>query len=205
MYADPPTQIKKQEEMKKDIILAGVGGQGILTIATIIGDAATVAGLNLKQAEVHGMSQRGGDVQSNLRLSTDLIYSDLIKQGAADLIISMEPMEALRYLPYLNKEGWIVTSSHPFKNIPNYPEEEALMQELNNLPKVAALPIEDVAKENNLPKSANVVLLGMASKYIEILTPEQLRESIARVFASKGEKIVEANQMAFDLGLNAVK
>ena len=191
--------------MKKDIILAGVGGQGILTIATIIGDAATVAGLNLKQAEVHGMSQRGGDVQSNLRLSTDLIHSDLIKQGASDLIISMEPMEALRYLPYLNKEGWVVTSSHPFKNIPNYPEEEALMQELNNLPKVAALPIEDVAKENNLPKSANVVLLGMASKYIEILTPEQLRESIARVFASKGEKIVEANQMAFDLGLNAVK
>ena len=191
--------------MKKDIILAGVGGQGILTIATIIGDAATTAGLNLKQAEVHGMSQRGGDVQSNLRLSTDLIYSDLIKQGAADLIISMEPMEALRYLPYLNKEGWVVTSSHPFKNIPNYPEEEALAQELNNLPKVAALPIEDVAKENNLPKSANVVLLGMAAKYIEILTPEQLRESIARVFASKGEKIVEANQMAFDLGLNAVK
>ena len=191
--------------MKKDIILAGVGGQGILTIATIIGDAATIAGLNLKQAEVHGMSQRGGDVQSNLRLSTDLIHSDLIKQGASDLIISMEPMEALRYLPYLNKEGWVVTSSHPFKNIPNYPEEEALMQELNNLPKVAALPIEDVAKENNLPKSANVVLLGMAAKYIEILTPEQLRESIARVFASKGEKIVEANQMAFDLGLNAVK
>ncbi len=191
--------------MKKDIILAGVGGQGILTIATIIGDAATAAGLNLKQAEVHGMSQRGGDVQSNLRLSTEPIYSDLIKQGAADLIISMEPMEALRYLPYLNKEGWVVTSSHPFKNIPNYPEEEALMQELNNLPQVAALPIEDVAKENNLPKSANVVLLGMAAKYIEILTPEQLRESIARVFAAKGEKIVEANQQAFDLGLNAIK
>lgn len=191
--------------MKKDIILAGVGGQGILTIATIIGDAATAAGLNLKQAEVHGMSQRGGDVQSNLRLSTEPIHSDLIKQGAADLIISMEPMEALRYLPYLNKEGWVVTSSHPFKNIPNYPEEEALMEELNNLPQVAALPIEDVAKENNLPKSANVVLLGMAAKYIEILTPEQLRESIARVFAAKGEKIVEANQQAFDLGLNAIK
>ena len=191
--------------MKKDIILAGVGGQGILTIATIIGDAATTAGLNLKQAEVHGMSQRGGDVQSNLRLSTETIHSDLIKQGAADLIISMEPMEALRYIPYLNKEGWVVTSSHPFKNIPNYPEEESLMKELNSLPHVASLPIEDVAKENSLPKSANVVLLGMAAKYIEILTPEQLRESIARVFAPKGEKIVEANQQAFDLGLNAVK
>ena len=191
--------------MKKDIILAGVGGQGILTIATIIGDAATSAGLNLKQAEVHGMSQRGGDVQSNLRLSTETIHSDLIKQGAADLIISMEPMEALRYIPYLHKEGWVVTSSHPFKNIPNYPEEETLMKELAELPQVASLPIEDVAKENSLPKSANVVLLGMAAKYIEILTPEQLRESIARVFAPKGEKVVEANQQAFDLGLNAVK
>lgn len=191
--------------MKKDIILAGVGGQGILTIATIIGDAAAVAGLSLKQAEVHGMSQRGGDVQSNLRLSTDEIYSDLIKEGAADLIISMEPMEALRYVSYLNGEGWVVTSSHPFKNIPNYPEDEALMNELNGLPHVAALPIDDVAKENNMPKSANVLLLGMAARYIEILTPEQLRESIARVFASKGEKIVEMNQQAFDLGLNAVK
>lgn len=191
--------------MKKDIILAGVGGQGILTIATIIGDAATYAGLNLKQAEVHGMSQRGGDVQSNLRLSTEVIHSDLIKQGAADLIISMEPMEALRYLPFLNNEGWVVTSSHPFKNITNYPEEDALTKELSALPHVASLPIEDVAKENNLPKSANVVLLGMAAKYIDILTPDQLRESIARVFAAKGEKVVEANQQAFDLGLAAVK
>ena len=191
--------------MKKDIILAGVGGQGILTIATIIGDAAAVAGLNLKQAEVHGMSQRGGDVQSNLRLSTEPIYSDLIRQGAADLIISMEPMEALRYLPYLNNEGVVVTSSHPFKNIPNYPDEQALMAELNALPHTAILPIEEVARENEVPKSANVVLLGMAARHIEILTPEQLRQSIKRVFASKGEAIVEMNCKAFDLGLNSIK
>ena len=190
--------------MKKDIILAGVGGQGILTIATIIGDAATVAGLNLKQAEVHGMSQRGGDVHSDLRLSTEIIHSDLIRQGAADLIISMEPMEALRYIPYINKEAWVVTSSHPFKNIPNYPDEEALAKELGNLPHVAALPIGDVAKENNLPKSANVILLGMAARHIGILSPGQLRESIARVFANKGEKVVEANLKAFDLGWEAV-
>ncbi len=189
--------------MKKDIILAGVGGQGILTIATIIGDAATVAGLHLKQAEVHGMSQRGGDVQSNLRLSTDPIYSDLIRQGAADLIISMEPMEALRYLPYLSKEGWIVSSSHPFKNIPNYPDEAALADELAALPHVVTLPIEEVAKEHSLPKSANMVLLGMAARYMEILSPEQLRESIARVFAAKGEKVVADNLKAFDLGLEA--
>ena len=191
--------------MKKDIILAGVGGQGILTIATIIGDAAARRGINLKQAEVHGMSQRGGDVQSNLRLSTDEIYSDLIAQGAADLIISMEPMEALRYVGYLHADGCIVTSSHPFKNIPNYPDEEALMAELQALPHTAILPIEDVARENSLPKSANIILLGMAAKYIEILSAEALRESIAHVFASKGAAVVEQNQRAFDLGLNAVK
>ena len=204
MYADLETQIKTKQDkvMKKDIILAGVGGQGILTIATIIGDAATAAGLHLKQAEVHGMSQRGGDVQSNLRLSTEPIYSDLIRQGAADLIISMEPMEALRYVPYLSGEGWIVSSSHPFKNIPNYPDEEALMSELSAMPHVATLPIEEVAKEHSLPKSANMVLLGMSARYMEILTPEQLRESIARVFAPKGDKVVADNLKAFDLGLN---
>ena len=191
--------------MKKDIILAGVGGQGILTIATIIGDAAAVAGLSLKQAEVHGMSQRGGDVQSNLRLSTDEIYSDLIKQGTADLIISMEPMEALRYVEYLNNEAWVVTSSQPFKNISNYPDEQQLADEVAALPHVASLPIEDIARQNSMPKSANVILLGMAARYIEILTPEQLRQSIARVFASKGEAVVQLNQQAFDLGLNAVK
>lgn len=191
--------------MRKDIILSGVGGQGILTIATIIGEAATVAGLNLKQAEVHGMSQRGGDVQSNLRLSDESLHSDLISLGKADLIISMEPMEALRYLPYLEKEGWVVTSANLFKNIPNYPDEEELMRTLNTLPRVVQLEIEDIAKENNMPKCANVILLGMAAKFIEILSPEQLRESIGRVFASKGETIVEMNKQAFDIGLKAVK
>ena len=189
--------------MKKDIILAGVGGQGILTIATIIGEAAAKAGVNLKQAEVHGMSQRGGDVQSTLRLSTEPIYSDLIREGSADLIISMEPMEALRYVPYLVEQGWVVTSSHPYKNIPNYPDVQQIVEELESLPHTAMLPIEDLARQNNMPKSANVVLLGMAARYIEILSPTELRESIKRVFASKGEAVVEMNLRAFDLGLNA--
>ena len=184
--------------MKKDIILCGVGGQGILSIATIIGEAATKAGINLKQAEVHGMSQRGGDVQSNLRLSTETIYSDLIALGSCDLIISMEPMEALRYLPYLSKDGVIVTSNKPFVNIPDYPKEEGLFGELNALPNVVQLDIEQVAKDAGNPRGANVVLLGKAAKYLEILTPQQLREAIATIFARKGEAVVEANLKAFD-------
>ena len=191
--------------MKKDIILCGVGGQGILSIATIIGEAATKAGLHLKQAEVHGMSQRGGDVQSNLRLSTDPIYSDLIALGGTDVVISMEPMEALRYLPYLSKNGTIVTSSKPFINIPNYPDETALQAELNTLPSVVKLDIESIAKEAGNARGANMVLLGMAAPFIEIVTVEQLREAITVIFARKGEKIVESNLKAFDLGVAAAK
>ena len=191
--------------MKKDIILCGVGGQGILSIATVIGEAATEAGLNLKQAEVHGMSQRGGDVQSNLRLSTEPIYSDLIALGKADVVISMEPMEALRYLPYLAKTGTIVTSSKPFVNIPNYPDEAALMAELDSMPSVMKLDIESVAKDAGNVRGANMVLLGMAAPYIEILTVEQLRDAIKVIFARKGEAVVEANLKAFDMGVEKVK
>ena len=122
--------------MKTDIILSGVGGQGILSIAAVIGEAALKEGLYMKQAEVHGMSQRGGDVQSNLRLSDEPIASDLIPKGHADLIISLEPMESLRYLPYLKKEGWLVTNSRPFVNIPNYPEIEKVNAELDKLPRI---------------------------------------------------------------------
>jgi len=186
--------------MKKDIILCGVGGQGILSIATIIGQAATVSDVNLKQAEVHGMSQRGGDVQSNLRLSTEPIWSDLIPQGKADLIISMEPMEALRYLPYLSKEGTIVTSSKPLINIPNYPDEAALMAELDSMPSIVKLDIENVGRELGMPKAANMVLLGMAAPYLDILSVDQLRNAISVIFARKGEAVVEANLKAFDKG-----
>ena len=189
--------------MKKDIILCGVGGQGILSIATIIGEAATKAGLHLKQAEVHGMSQRGGDVQSNLRLSTETIYSDLISKGATDLIISMEPMEALRYLPYLSPTGTVVTGSQPFVNIPNYPDINDIYAELDALPSVEKLDIESVAKDAGNPKGANMVLLGMAAPYIEIVSTDQLRQAIATVFERKGSEIVAANLKAFDMGVES--
>ncbi|MCQ2196180.1 MAG: indolepyruvate oxidoreductase subunit beta [Bacteroidaceae bacterium] len=191
--------------MKKDIILCGVGGQGILSIATIIGQAATEAGIYLKQAEVHGMSQRGGDVQSNLRLSTDPIWSDLIPQAGTDVIISMEPMECLRYLAYLSPKGTVVSNSVPFINIPNYPDEKAMQAELDALPSVVKLDIDAVAKDCGNARGANMVLLGMAAPYIEILTVEQLRQAIAVVFARKGEAVVEANLKAFDQGVEAAR
>ena len=188
--------------MKQDIILAGVGGQGILSIATVIGSAALEQGLYIKQAEVHGMSQRGGDVQSHLRLSTDPIHSDLIPHGGADLIVSLEPMEALRYLPYLAKDGWIVTSSVPFQNIPNYPDLEKVLEELRKLPRIIVLDVEATAKEVNSPRSANMVLLGATSGVMGLLDPDKLRDGIRRIFARKGDAIVDANILAFDAGLH---
>ena len=191
--------------MKTDIKLAGVVGQGILSIATVIGEAATAAGLHLKQAEVHGMSQRGGDVQSDLRLSTDPIFSDLIPQGGADLILSMEPMEALRYLPYLSPDGTVVTSSRPFVNIPNYPNEISLQEELDALPRMTKMDIDAVAKDLQAPRSANMVLLGMAARHLAILSPDDLRAAICTVFGRKGEKVVEDNLKAFDAGYEGIQ
>ena len=190
--------------MKTDIILCGVGGQGILSIATIIGEAAMNENLYIKQAEVHGMSQRGGDVQSNLRISSDPIHSDLIALGGADVIISMEPMEALRYLPYLSKEGWIITSSTPFVNIPNYPDMEVIKTDLAKLPNVIVVDIEQMAKDNGISRSANVILLGAAQKALGI-EYEKLEDAIRRVFARKGDAVVEANIKALALGREAQK
>ena len=187
--------------MKQDIILAGVGGQGILSIATVIGSAALEQGLYIKQAEVHGMSQRGGDVQSHLRLGTDPIHSDLIPQGGADLIVSLEPMEALRYLPYLSKDGWIVTNSVPFENIPNYPDPEKVLEALRKLPRVIILDADATAREVNSARSANMVLLGATSAVMGLLDPDKLRDGIRRIFARKGDAVVEANIKAFDAGL----
>ena len=185
--------------MKRDIILAGVGGQGILSIATVIGTAALKDGLHIKQAEVHGMSQRGGDVQSNLRISSDPIASDLIPRGSADIVISLEPMEALRYLPWLSKEGWIITNTTPFVNIPNYPEMADVEKELNSLPHVVALDVDVLAKEAASPRAANIVLLGAAAPFLGI-EAEKLEQGIRDIFARKGDDVVNMNLAAFRAG-----
>ncbi len=189
--------------MKCDIILSGVGGQGILSIAAVIGEAIREEGLNIKQAEVHGMSQRGGDVQTNLRISSEPIASDLIPLGGADAIISLEPMEALRYLPYLKEGGWVVTSSKPFINIPNYPDVEKVEEALKALPHLLMVDVEQLAKDAGVARSANIVLLGAASPILG-LESEDLLEGIRRIFGRKGDKIVDMNLKAFGVGVESV-
>ena len=185
--------------MKLDIILAGVGGQGILSIATVIGYAAIQSGLSLKQAEVHGMSQRGGDVQSHLRISDKTIYSDLVPKGAADIILSVEPMESLRYLPYLSTEGWLVTNTTPFKNIPNYPELEKIMKEVKKVPQHVAIDADGMAKELENSRGMNMVMAGAASLFMDI-DFEKLKEGIRYIFGRKGQKIVDLNIATLEAG-----
>ncbi|WP_321480614.1 indolepyruvate oxidoreductase subunit beta [uncultured Bacteroides sp.] len=185
--------------MKKDIILSGVGGQGILSIATVIGKAALKEGLYMKQAEVHGMSQRGGDVQSNLRISSSPIASDLIPSGKCDLIISLEPMEGLRYLPYLSLEGWLVTNATPFINIPNYPKPAEIMSEINKLPHKIVLNVDEIAKEVGSTRVANMVLLGATVPFLGI-DYLKIQESITEIFERKGNEIVDLNLKALAAG-----
>ena len=190
--------------MRADIILSGVGGQGILSIAAVIGEAALKEGLYMKQAEVHGMSQRGGDVQSNLRLSDQPIASDLIPKGHADLIISLEPMESLRYLPYLKKDGWLVTNSQPFVNIPNYPDIDKVNEELNKLPHKVILDVEAIAKEVATARAANIVMLGAAAPFIGI-EYNKIEDGIRRIVGRIGEEVVEMNLKALKAGYDVAQ
>jgi len=185
--------------MQTDIIVSGVGGQGILSIAAVIGAAALKEGYEMKQSEVHGMSQRGGDVQSHLRLSDRPVASDLIPLGHADLIISLEPMESLRYLPYLKKEGWLVTNVIPFINIPNYPELAKINDELAKLPQKVIIDVEAIAKEVGSARTANMVMLGAATPFLNIAY-DKIADGIRFIFARKGDEIVEINLKALKYG-----
>jgi len=187
--------------MKNDIILAGVGGQGILTIAAIIGKAALKAGLNVKQSEVHGMAQRGGAVLAHLRLSSAPIHSDLIADGTADVIIAVEPMEALRHVGGLAPTGAIVTNSTPVLNIP-YPELEAVLDAIRTYPRHLIIDANGIAAETASARAMNIVMLGAVSRFIDI-DETLLKEVLTETFSRKGDAVVEANLKAFDAGRNA--
>ena len=185
--------------MKTDIILAGVGGQGILSIASCIGVAAMYENLYVKQSELHGMSQRGGAVQSHFRLSDKPVYSDQIPLGQADIILSVEPMEALRYLPWLSPEGMVVTDSTPFINIPNYPEPEKITAEIKKLKKHVLVDANSLAAQIKSPKSANIVMLGAASKYLQV-SFKSLENALEEIFKTKGTAVIDVNKQALNLG-----
>jgi len=188
--------------MRKNIVLAGVGGQGLLSIAAVLGEAARSEGLNLKQAEVHGMAQRGGVVQSHIRYSDQLVHSDLIREGTADLILSLEPMEALRYVEFLSPEGAIVTSTIPVENIPNYPSIEGILSELAAYPRLAAIDADALAREAGSPRCMNMVMLGAGSGELG-LPQEAIIGGIKHIFSSKSTEIIEMNLRGFQLGLEA--
>ena len=185
--------------MKSDIILAGVGGQGILSIAASIGMAALDNNLQIKQAEVHGMSQRGGAVHSNMRISSTAIASDLIPRAGADLILSVEPMESLRYLPWLSKNGWLVTNINPFVNIPDYPDLEALKKKIEALPNHIYLDADKIASELGSGKVSNMVILGAATPFIDI-PYHSFEKGIQNIFGRKGKEIVALNMEALRRG-----
>jgi len=185
--------------MKSDIILAGVGGQGILSIAASIGMAALENNLQIKQAEVHGMSQRGGAVQSHMRISSKPIASDLIPKGQANLIISVEPMESLRYLPWLSEDGWLITNNIPYVNIPDYPEMESLIAKIEEVPRQISLDADSIASELGSKKVSNMVVLGAATPFIDI-PYESFEEGIRKIFGRKGEEMVALNLDALRRG-----
>jgi len=186
--------------MKKDIVLGGVGGQGILTIAATIGTAAVGEGLYLKQSEVHGMSQRGGDVMSNLRLSSDEVYSDLIPEGKADLVIGVEPMEALRHLKMMKKDGWLITNKKPFINIPNYPDVDDVLKDVEKLNHHVTVDADLIAKELGSVRAANMVMLGAAIPFIGI-DFSAFEKAINTIFGRKGQDIVDLNVNALKAGM----
>ncbi len=185
--------------MKTDIILSGVGGQGILSIAAVLGAAALENNYHLKQAETHGMSQRGGAVVSHLRISDKPISSDLIPMGKADIILSVEPMESLRYLSFLKPNGYLVTNTTPFINIKNYPEIQSVLNEIKKQPNTIAIDADTIAKNIGNGKASNMVMIGAATPFIDIPF-EKIENGIKQIFERKGADIVELNLKAFHTG-----
>jgi len=190
--------------MKYDVILAGVGGQGVLSVASIIAHAALSEGLAVRQSEVHGMAQRGGAVLAHLRIADGKIPGDLVPKGGADLIISMEPLESLRYLSWLKKDGAVVAASQPFVNISNYPDIQEIISTIKRLPVWRLVEADALAKEAGLSRAVNTVMVGASSFFLP-LKSKSLEKTIAEVFSKKGETVVKANTKAYHLGQTAAK
>lgn len=188
--------------MKFDILFCGVGGQGVLSMAAIIGRAAIAQGLTAKQSEVHGMAQRGGAVQAHLRISDRAIESDLIPRGCADLILSLEPVESLRHVAYLAPDGVVVTAASALVNVPDYPELETVLRRVRELPRGVVIDADRLADEAGDLQSVNTVMVGAAAGFLPLST-RALEDAVAGTFARKGEELLRINRLAFDAGRRA--
>lgn len=188
--------------MEQNIILAGVGGQGILTLARAVSTAALHRGMTIKQAEVHGMSQRGGSVQSHLRIADHELASDLIPRGRADLVLAVEPLEALRYVDYLSEHGAIVSGINPVVNLANYPPLSDLLARIGRHPEHVLLDAEKLARLAGSSRAANMVLLGAASVYLRI-SFDELHAAVAALLADKGPRAQDTSLAALRIGRNA--
>lgn len=188
--------------MKYDIILSGVGGQGVLSVGAIIALSAMKAGFQVKQSEVHGMAQRGGAVLANLRISDNDVAADLIAQGTAAMVLSMEPLESLRYVGYLSPEGILVTSKNPIENITNYPDIDDVYGQIKKLPSYRMVDSDALAREAGSMLATNMVMVGAASSSLPI-DAEILQDAIKQIFGRKGEHVVDVNLKAFQLGAAA--
>jgi indolepyruvate ferredoxin oxidoreductase beta subunit len=189
--------------MKFDILLAGVGGQGVLTMAALIGRAAVAEGLAVRQSEVHGMAQRGGAVSAHLRLTDTPSASDLIPRGSADMILSLEPVEALRGLEYLSTGGIVVSNANALVNVPDYPDEEDVRRRVRAAaPRARLVDAEGLARDAGDVQASNSVMVGAASRDLP-LRVESLEAAVAATFRAKGERVVEVNRAAFRAGREA--
>jgi indolepyruvate ferredoxin oxidoreductase beta subunit len=189
--------------MRYDVILAGVGGQGVLSVAAVIAMGALKEGLQVRQSEVHGMAQRGGAVQAHLRMADGPIAGDLVGRGRADLILGMEPLESLRYLAHLRPEGTLVACGDPVRNIPDYPDLEELYGQIRRLPRHRLIEAEALARQAGSTRAVNMVMVGAASPGLPV-QPGHLTRAIEEMFAAKGEEVVRVNLRAFQLGREAV-
>ena len=187
--------------MKYNIIICGVGGQGVISVAAIIAQAAVAEGLQVCQSEVHGMAQRGGAVFSHLRISDGAVHSTLIPRGCADMLLSMEPLESLRYTHMLASDGILITAEEALANIPAYPDMQTVYAAIEDFSNTRRVPASKLAQEAGSPRAVNMVLVGTASKSIPLKT-DSLEKAIRERFASRGEKTIALNLAAFNSGRN---
>jgi indolepyruvate ferredoxin oxidoreductase beta subunit len=184
-----------------DVVVVGVGGQGVILISEIIGRAAMLAGLSVRGVETHGMAQRGGSVINHIRVGCD--YSAMISPGSADVLLAMEPAEALRYAHYLSPEGVALVNTRQVLPVTvttgqaTYPPLEEILAPLREVSsEVWPMDATGLATEAGSPQATNVVMLGALSKHLpieEAILLEALSETVPA-------KFLEINRKAFELG-----